>query len=168
MGLKEIKPRLKSGLSTFIIFSVVIVLANYWTTRNHLVGIAPAFEVYNLQGELVSFDFKEAKKPKLLHFFATWCPICELENASLNNLSADYEVIMIAIKSGSSAEVMQYKKEHGLEMTVYNDEYGEVSNQYSVVGVPASFIINNQGQIVSSTVGYVTEIGLRLRLWFSQ
>jgi len=45
------------------------------------------------------------------------------------------------------------------------DPDGEIARRWGVAGVPASFVIDPEGRIASSTVGLSTEPGLRLRLW---
>jgi len=162
------KKSVLSGLSTIALFVVVYVGASMWQTRNLPQGEANSFSINDLNGIAHSFEFSEKQKPVLLHFFATWCPICELENDTLNSLSKDYEMIVIAMQSGESSEIKQYKQEHSLSMTIYNDHTGEISKLYNVKGVPTSFIIAPSGQISSSKIGYATELGLRFRLWISQ
>jgi len=155
-------------LSTVIIFVVIFVAANIWSTRHHPDGIAPAFSIQDLQGKTHRINFKDQKKPVLLHFFATWCPICKLENNTLNSLSKDFDLVVIVMQSGEASEIKQYQQQHQLKMTLYNDQTGRVSKLYKVNGVPTSFIINSQGIITSSTIGYASELGLRFRLWLSQ
>lgn len=155
-------------LPTLLFFIIVFVAANIWATRNHLDGTAPAFSIQDLQGDTHLIEFNNNTKPLLLHFFATWCPICELENHTLNSLSDDYQLVVVAMQSGNADKVKQYQQEHQLKMTLYNDESGDISSLYKVTGVPTSFIINPEGKITSSTIGYASELGLRFRLWLSQ
>ncbi len=162
------KKSILNGLSTLVFFILVYTGASMWQTRNLPQDEAIAFSINDLNGMSHSFQFSDNKKPVLLHFFATWCPICELENGSLISLNEDYELIMIAMQSGESSEIEQYKQEHGLNMTIYNDYNGKISRLYNVRGVPTSFIIAPQGGISSSLIGYSTELGLRFRLWISQ
>lgn len=136
-----------------------------WITRNLPQGKASAFIAKDLNGESHLIDFNN-KQPILLHFFATWCPICELENNTINSISDDYQVILIAMQSGDASSVKSYQLEHQLKPTIYNDENGEISRLYRVQGVPTSFIIDDQTTIRSSVVGYTSEIGLRFRLWW--
>lgn len=147
------------------IFCLAIILGNLWVTRELPQGKALDFQVQDLQGNFQRIEFNTGE-PILLHFFATWCPICELENNSINSISKDYHVILIAMQSGDANAIKNYIKEHGITTTVYNDEQGKVSQLYRVKGVPTSFIIDNKATIRSSVVGYSSEIGLRLRLWW--
>lgn len=161
-----IKP--SKWLSSILFFIIIFVAANIWSTRHLPGGKAPAFTIQDLQGKTHSIKFTGNTEPVLLHFFATWCPICELENDTLNSLSDDFELVVIAMQSGDASEIKQYQQKHQLKMTIYNDASGDISKLYKVTGVPTSFIINPQGNITSSTIGYASELGLRFRLWLSQ
>jgi len=59
---------------------------------------------------------------------------------------------------------MQQEK---LSFKVINDESGVLSQSYNIRGVPVSFIVNKENQIKFVEVGYTTELGLRLRLWWA-
>jgi alkyl hydroperoxide reductase subunit AhpC len=50
---------------------------------------------------------------------------------------------------------------------VLNDTDGSVSRAWGVQAVPASFIIDTDGQIHFIEVGYTTELGIRMRLWLA-
>jgi peroxiredoxin len=106
-------------------------------------------------------------EPMLVHFWATWCPICALENSSIQSISEDYHVVTIAMQSGNEDELKRFMQQEGLSFPVIADEYGEISKQWSVRGVPASFIISPDGEIRFIEVGYTSGLGLRARLWWA-
>ena len=53
-------------------------------------------------------------------------------------------------------------------MPVLMDEDGEIARGWGVNGVPASFIVDTDGNIRHAGMGYATEMGLRLRLWLAE
>jgi thiol-disulfide isomerase/thioredoxin len=106
-------------------------------------------------------------KPVMLHFWATWCPICELENGSIQSISEDYAVITVASWSEGKAHVEKYLQEKQLTFPVMLDNSGELAKEFGLAGVPASFIIDPNGEIKFVETGYSTEIGLRFRLWLA-
>jgi alkyl hydroperoxide reductase subunit AhpC len=71
------------------------------------------------------------------------------------------------MNSGLTNEVKQYMKEQGIDFPTLNDPDGSISAAWGVHAVPASFIIAPDGKIQFVEVGYTTEIGLRLRLWWA-
>ena len=115
-----------------------------------------------------SLDLSELRgKPVLVHFWATWCPVCRTQDGSIHNLAKDYQVLSIASSSGDAGQVRQYLDREALDFPVMLDETGELGNRWGVRGFPSSFIIDSSGEIRSIAVGYTTEIGLRMRLWLA-
>jgi thiol-disulfide isomerase/thioredoxin len=152
-------------LSQTLFVLLIIFLIRAWQARHHIQGDAPVIVANTLQGEL--FDLREHQsKPVLVHFWATWCPICQFENANIENLSKDYQVITIASWSEGETEVRDFLKSENINMPVIVDEDGEWANVYGVKAVPASFVIDAQGIIQFIETGYTSEMGLRMRLWW--
>jgi len=139
---------------------------NWWKTQD-----APSGNLSEFGGELMDgsiFTIAQfAGKPVLFHFWATWCPICNLQKGSVQSISEDYPVISIASWSEGDAEVKSYMLENQLTFPVVLDNSGELAQKFGLKGVPASFILDPSGEIEFVESGYSTEIGLRLRLWLS-
>lgn len=115
------------------------------------------FQLRDLQGEAV-----------LIHFWATWCPICTFSRDGIETLAQDYRVISIATQSGDNATVAQYAAEHGMNPAwIVNDEDGALFQHFGARAVPADFIINRQGEIAFVEVGLSSSWGLRSRLWWA-
>ncbi|NIR95441.1 MAG: protein disulfide oxidoreductase, partial [Gammaproteobacteria bacterium] len=97
-----------------------------------------------------------------------WCPVCELEQGMIDNLSRDYPVISIAMQSGEAEEVIRYLSEQGVDYPVINDQQGSIARLYGVRGVPASFVLDSSGEVRFVTRGYTSEWGMRMRLWLTR
>jgi len=108
-----------------------------------------------------------AGKPVLFHFWATWCPICDLQKGSVQSIAEDYPVISIASWSEGEAEVKAYMQENHLTFPVLLDNNGGLAEDFGLNGVPASFILDPKGEIKFVETGYSSELGLRFRLWLS-
>jgi len=129
-------------------------------------GVAPVINDRLLTGEMV--DLKQYRgKPLLVHFWATWCPVCKLENSNIDAIAKDYPVITIASWSESEDEVKEFMSNENLGMPVIVDADGEWARLYGIRGVPISFILDPLGNIQFIESGYSTEAGLRLRLWWA-
>jgi len=149
-----------------LLFVVVMQAANWWKTRDVLSGNLSTFTGVLLDGSAFTMaDF--AGGPVLLHFWATWCPICELENSTIQSIAQDYQVISIASWSEGESEVREYMRNNRLTFPVVLDTRGELAQSFGVKGVPTSFILDPSGEITFVETGYSTEPGLRLRLWLS-
>ncbi len=137
-----------------------------WQQSGMVSGPAPALAGVLLDGKPVALT-AFAGRPVLVHFWATWCPVCRLEQESVDALARDAAVITVAMQSGSRAEVVQHLHNEALSFPVLNDPDGAIAAQWGVRAVPASFIVDGAGRIRYVEVGYTTGIGLRLRLWLA-
>jgi peroxiredoxin len=154
------------GLELLLII-VVVLLVRAWLARDLAQGPAPAFETNLLDGSPVSLaDY--ADRPMLLHFWATWCPICRLEEGEIMRLSRSHPVLTVAMQSGSPSEVEAHLTERERALDVVNDPDGALARRYGVRAVPSTFIIDRDGQIVFRKQGYAPPLELRLRLWLAR
>lgn len=145
---------------------IILSAVRFWMQRDILSGTAPNMSVPMLNGQ--HFDlYKNKSRPILIHFWASWCPVCKLEHSNIENIAKDHSVVTIAIQSGDNRELKQYLQEEELSFNVINDESGQLSQMYNIKGVPVSFIINKENEIKFVEVGYTTELGLRMRLWWA-
>ncbi|MCF6309961.1 MAG: redoxin domain-containing protein [Sulfurimonas sp.] len=106
-------------------------------------------------------------KTIMIHFWATWCPTCKLEASNIQKISEEYEVLTIAIKSGSDSEIEQYLKDNNLNYRVVNDHDGAITDKFGVSIFPTTIIYNRKRDAVFSDVGYTSTLGLWLRMWWA-
>ncbi|MGB0720984.1 MAG: protein disulfide oxidoreductase [Gammaproteobacteria bacterium] len=150
-----------------LLIFMVFFAVRMWTTRDAIEGPAPPFEGFTVNGPYTSLASQRGK-PVLVHFWATWCPVCKAEQDSIESIAADHQVITIAMKSGSPADVHKFLRDEGLTFPTLVDPDGTLARQYGVNGVPSSFVIDAAGNIRFVEVGYSTEAGLRGRLWLAE
>jgi len=145
---------------------VLIFGIRAWQQSGTASGPAPALAGELLDGKPVSLA-AFAGRPVLVHFWATWCPICRAEQGSIDALARDVPVITVAMQSGDRDAVVQHLRKEELSFPVLNDPDGVIAAQWGVRAVPASFIVDGAGQIRFLEIGYTTGVGLRLRLWLA-
>ena len=145
---------------------VIIGGVRIWQQRDLVSGPAPARTGILLDGRTVAATV-QAGQPMLVHFWASWCPVCALEQGSIESLAQSYPTLTVAMQSGPDAEVAAHLRKEALTFPVLNDPEGAISTQWGVRAVPTSFIVDAQGRIRFVEVGYTTGIGLRLRLWWA-
>lgn len=138
-----------------------------WQQRDMVNGAAPDLQGVTITGQPYQLPL-HASQPVLVHFWASWCPVCRAEQNSIAAIAHDHpNVITIAMQSGSSDEVVRHMRKQGIDFPVVNDPQGRISNAWGVHAVPATFVISPDGQIRFVEVGYTTGLGLRLRLWWA-
>lgn len=166
--LSRLKPWQRRLLEILAILAVVLA-ARAYMQRDMVEGPAPAMQGVLLDGRTVSLhELARAEGPVLVHFWATWCPICDLEHGSIQAISRDHPVLSVAMQSGSAAEVREFMREQALDYPVLVDELGVLAGRYGVRGVPSSLVVDRAGRIRFTEVGYTTAWGLRARLWLAR
>jgi thiol-disulfide isomerase/thioredoxin len=135
--------------------------------RDMVSGTVPEFQGNLLNGESYAL-LADKRRPLLIHFWASWCPVCELEQGSIQSISDDHAVITIAMQSGEAEEVIAYMQQEKLQFPVINDPDGIVAQRFGVRAVPSSFVIDENNNIMFRETGFTTETGLRLRLWLAK
>lgn len=157
--------KIRSILKEIVIYGVLLILiANVISyLRSPEQEQKPAFTGQLIDGSMATLE-EFAGKPLILHFWATWCPTCRLEAPAIESLSNDYQVVSIAVESGDAAEVGAFMEENGYTFPVLNDPDGSIRRHFRVKAFPTTFILDGNGEIVFTEVGYTSNIGLRLRM----
>lgn len=93
----------------------------------------------------------------IVNFWATWCPPCRFELPSMEKayqILRDKDIVMLAINVGEDSDtIFSFTADYPVTFPLLLDKAGEVIDKYPVVGLPTSFIINPQGQIVYRVIG---------------
>jgi thiol-disulfide isomerase/thioredoxin len=149
-----------------LVLVLIVAGVQWWQARDLVQGTAPPLVGLMLDGQPFQLDYAEG--PYLVHFWATWCPVCRLEHGNIASLAEDLPVVTVATSSGTADEIRDFLlQEDTTALPVLLDERGAIARQWGVFGVPASFIVDTEGGIVYAGKGYSTGWGLRLRLWFA-
>lgn len=106
-------------------------------------------------------------KPLLIHFWATWCPVCKTEAQNIEYISKYYQVITIAVKSQNDNEIKKYLEEKDLHFMVYNDINATFSKKFNIGVFPTTLIYNKNKEVKFSDVGYTTTFGLFFRMFIA-
>ncbi|MGM0413183.1 MAG: protein disulfide oxidoreductase [Pseudomonadota bacterium] len=163
---RPILRRVRILLIYLVIFGLMMTAISMWRTRDAPDGPAPPIHGETLAGE--AFELAELRgEPVLVHFWATWCPICELEAPTIDALAEDHRVITVAAWSGDRESVADHVEEEGITAPVLVDDPGHFADAYGVQAVPTTFVVAPDGTVSAATSGYTTGIGLRLRLWWA-
>jgi peroxiredoxin len=104
----------------------------------------------------------------VLNFWATWCAACLEEIPSLKKFSQSYSakgVTVIGISIDRKIETLRsFLKKHPLPYQVLHDPEGQVFvDLLTVQGLPATFIIDQEGEIREVLLGKVDFSGTGFR-----
>ncbi|MCB1877006.1 MAG: protein disulfide oxidoreductase [Chromatiales bacterium] len=166
MSAHEGLKRWGKRLLELLLLLAVIMAVGWWRAGDMASGAAPALIAYDLEGNLFRLDAVR-DGPVLVHFWASWCPVCRTQDGAIDSLAKDAHVITVAMQSGADDAIETYLQEEGLSFPALADPDGRIARAWGVNGVPASFIVGSDGRIHFRELGYTTGLGLRLRLWWA-
>lgn len=150
-----------------LLMLAVYLAARAWMQKDMVSGVIPSIESQDLTGKPVSLaDYRDG--PVLVHFWATWCSVCEFEKGAISKVNEDWPVLSIAMQSGNTAQITNYMEKNQLDWRTIVDDTGRIASKFGVHGVPATFVVDRDGNIKFKETGITTSWGLRLRLWLSQ
>ncbi|MEJ2694892.1 MAG: protein disulfide oxidoreductase, partial [Candidatus Thiodiazotropha sp.] len=114
-----------------------------------------------------SLEPQAGRRPTLVYFWATWCPVCGLTTGNVSELAKDHQVITVAMQSGGADEVRQHLNENAVQFPVILDPQGELARTWGVRGVPTFYVLDAQNRIRFVSAGYTSKLGLLARLWLA-
>jgi cytochrome c biogenesis protein CcmG/thiol:disulfide interchange protein DsbE len=120
---------------------------------------APQFAIAGLDGgEVKLSDF--AGRPVLINFWATWCAPCKLEHPLLVEMRAQgVEIVGVLYKDPNGLDgARQILVQDGNPFAAVGlDPSGDLGIDMGLSGVPESFLIDAQGQIIKTKRNYFVD-----------
>jgi peroxiredoxin len=124
---------------------------------------APDFSLETLTGETVSLSDFRGKKV-LINFWAAWCAPCTKELPALEAFKKarqnEIEVISINIDPEDHAE--EFAKEAGITFPVLLDVNDQVNEEYQVISIPTTILIDEEGDVINKHIGALDEEGFHV------
>lgn len=161
--------RLRRWAREGIIF-VLLTLAVVWGVDRYRKPTLPASfsatPMQSIDGNIHDIAALSQERPLLIYVWATWCSICRYTTPSANKLAKEGgNVVSIAMRSGDNAKLARWVEKKQLKMPVINDENAALSQQWQVSVTP-TLVIVSKGNVVSTTTGWTSYWGLKLRMWW--
>jgi len=108
---------------------------------------------------LNSLDLNQYKnKVVYLDFWASWCGPCRKSFPWLNSVEKKYAadgLVVIGVNVDNDLEnAKTFLKEVPAEFKVFSDPDGQLADQYKLIGMPSSFVIDGNGEVRHRHVGF--------------
>jgi peroxiredoxin len=117
---------------------------------------APDFTLPNVDEQQVSLR-QYRGKVVFLNFWATWCIPCREEMPGLEQLHQTFQqqdLVILAINLKEGAEqVKTFFQKRTLSFPALLDQNGAVFRDYSVAGMPTTYLIGRNGNLLARGVG---------------
>ncbi len=119
---------------------------------------APDFVLTTFKGTTISLADLRGK-PVVINFWASWCPPCRVEAPLIERAWRMYKnrgLIFIGVNIQDRKEdALSYIREFDITYPNGPDPTGEISINYGVSGLPVTFFISRDGEVVRRWVGAI-------------
>jgi cytochrome c biogenesis protein CcmG, thiol:disulfide interchange protein DsbE len=123
---------------------------------------APAYRAMSLDGAMASLA-QHRGRAVLLNVWATWCVPCRVELPVLQRLHQRYggaglDVIGVNVDAVASREsIRTFAHDLDVSYTIWLDPKNVILKRYSVIGLPATFVIGRDGTVLYKYLGPLKE-----------
>ena len=155
--MKVVVNRLMKGARVFFLGAAVLMITVSMAGAS---ATMPQFSLSSAIGgkTIQSIDFKG--KALLVTFFATWCPPCRQEISALKQLQNEYgprgfSVIGLSVDENGPKVVAKLIKKEKINYPVLMSERSTARDFGGIAGIPTSFLVNKEGNVVKRYPGYI-------------
>jgi len=127
----------------------------------HIVAgnVAPGFSLKSLDNKEYSLNTLLQRGPVVAAFFKVSCPVCQFTFPFLERLYKRYGsdgVTFLGISQDDARSTSKFAREYGITFPILiDDENGYVvSNAYGLTNVPTIFLIDTDGTVKVSSMGF--------------
>ncbi len=118
----------------------------------------PAVEIEDLDGNTVSLDRWSGRRPVLLEFWATWCPVCAKLQPEIDAAherfgdQVEFVVVGVAVNQ-TKRSVRRHLERHSLTFTVLWDTKGRATRAFKAPTTSYVVILDADGTVAYTGVG---------------
>lgn len=153
-------------MKKLILFAVLIMAFSSLFAQDEFTLVktgnpAPDFTFETAPGKTMKLSDLKGKVV-WINFFATWCGPCRTELPHLQKEvydqykdNGDFVLIILGREHGWD-EVNKFKTEQGFTMPFYPDPERKVFSLYANQNIPRNFIIDKEGKVAFSSIGFET------------
>jgi peroxiredoxin len=119
---------------------------------------APDFSLPATSGKIVSLSEQLKTGPVVLAFYKISCPVCQYTFPFLERIHKaceDTSASVLGISQDDRADSLEFMKEYGISFPSLIDAPNyTVSNAFGLTNVPTVFLIQPDGQVTVSSMGF--------------
>ncbi len=154
-----------SVATLFIVFFISLSKDPSYIPSNLIDEQIPEFNLTKISNK-INFSDSDLKKKniKIVNFFASWCPPCEIEHPQLSELSKKKNIKLFGInKKDNEKDLNKFLSKLGDPFSaIGSDPVGRASIDWGVYGLPETFLIDKNGIIRYKHVGPIMKRDLNV------
>jgi cytochrome c biogenesis protein CcmG/thiol:disulfide interchange protein DsbE len=150
------------GIVTILVAFIGILAFRLWdtnTTEQRADGLAPDFSFTTFDGEQISLADLRGKGV-VVNFWASWCDPCRDEAALLESAWQREQangIVFIGLDYlDQEPAAKAYLTEFGISYPNGPDLQSQAARRYGIKGVPETYFISPEGEIVQAVIGPIT------------
>jgi peroxiredoxin len=122
--------------------------------------VAPSFSLKSLEGKDFALPKLLESGPVVAAFFKVSCPVCQFTFPFVERLHKKYGgagITIVGISQDDAKATQDFAKEYGVTFPMLLDEKSKgyaASNAYGLTNVPTIFLIEPDGKIKVSSMGF--------------
>lgn len=124
--------------------------------RNYEIGAAKNFSLHDIDGEPFELDSTRGHWV-FLHFWASWCGPCREEMPVIQQLADQFVSEELQIVMVNTAEdedtIFEFLATINVDLNSLLDKDGLVTEEWKPRGLPTTFLIDPQGQVMYQAIG---------------
>jgi len=127
---------------------------------------APYFSLPIMSEESQRFNISQLQGERsVVYFFAPWCNICRYSMPNIDKLHrlGKVNAVAIALDFQSIEEIEAFSKDLDLSMPILLGNQ-KIAQDYKVKAYPTYYVMDPELKIIERSIGYSSELGIRLRL----
>jgi thiol-disulfide isomerase/thioredoxin len=143
--------------------AILLALPSYAVGQDDVVGIPvgqtpPAVTIEDLDGHPVALGRWVGKRPVIVEFWATWCPICaellprmEVAQKKYGD-RVDFLVVAVAVNQSSNS-VRRHLARHPMPFTFLWDVNGNATRAFQAPATSYVAVLDARGKVVYTGIG---------------
>ena len=160
------KKYIKEGLIIAFMVLIVTNVVSFYRSSSVV-----AKDNYKLLEDKTTIDGKKVKdllaqkKPLVINFWGTWCPVCNQEVDNIDKIAKDKDVVLItvAVNSGKNMDIKEFLTRKNVHFMSVNDDNGEIAKAFNITTYPTTIFYSiNRDKIIKDS-GYLSYGGYLAR-----
>lgn len=159
--------RLWGGVKTFALWLVLAMVLtgvmDIWRGKDIPRDNLPQLKGITLAGQAVDIATLSQDQAVLVYFWGTWCPVCNFVSPAVNQMSAYFPVVTVAMNSGEDDKLAKYLQHQEYGFDTINDKDNSIARTWSLQATP-TLMVFKEGELKYYTTGFTSLPGMWWRM----